>query len=90
MRFLRLLGKAYKAFNYREKRAFSKKQTLDKKIIILTEKYGGSRSHKGNFEGKCDFNKNQVFMDVQTNCVMYKIPPANAVSFHITAHKWIL
>ena len=79
MRFLRWLGKAEKAFNYREKRAFSKKQTLNKKIIILTEKYGVSRAHKENFEGKCDFNKNQFFMKEQTNCVMYKIPPANGV-----------
>ncbi len=32
-----------------------------------------------NFEGKCDFNKNLFFMNEQTNCVMYKIPPANCV-----------
>ena len=78
-RFLSELENAEKAFKYRRKRAFSQKQTLDKKIIILTPKYGVSRSHKGKFKGKCDFNKNQLFMNVQTNCVMYKIPPSNYV-----------
>lgn len=70
MSFLIRLGMSNKAFKYSGKSAFSIKQNRVKKIIILTEKYGGSGADKGRFKGKRDFNKNQNFMSVQRTCSM--------------------